>query len=916
MKTVFRFRPGWVVLWIATGWLGVGGGRAQEPTPWREPSETRFDFDAGREWRGMLPAPGEVLGYAVGEAYADYGAFLRLLERYRGSERMRIVPTGSTNERRPMHVLVISASENLARLEAIKAANQRLVDGRHPLAERERDALLEKQPIIVWLSYNIHGDEAAGLEAAMQVLHTLLDDESEEVRGWLRDVVVVMNPCQNPDGRERFVVWANAHGIGRPETFAYEKENPWNVQGRYNHYYFDLNRDMIALSQVESRNTAAAYLEWMPQVAADHHGETKEYFFPPAALPINPHLPRAQTEHWQDVFGRANAAAFDAQRWMYYIRDIFDVFYPGYWDSWPSLQGATGMTYETSGGGKAGFNLRRDDGSVMTLRQAIAKHYVASLSTIRTAAANREARLRDFHAFFVAAVEAGRTGDAQQVWVPWGDEPDRARQLMATLVAHGIEVQLMEAPVLLADARDSRGRPVTQVTVPAPAFLIDLSQPRGAIARALLEPHTAGDEAFLARQLDKVATNRRRGENVAADDYEFYDLTAWSLPLLQGIEAFTTGQRLTVATVPMNARSLSPDGPSSYRHPGDPVAWVIPPGSDWSQRQAARLLREGYRVSVSPRPMNLDGRELPRGAFILRAERNPVDLDQQLARWAGSTLGPRPLALVTAATDTGNTGVGSESVIALHPPKVLVAVDTPVVASAYGALRFLLENDLGIDFVPVAAKRLRDLDLRAFNVVILPAGDPDGWERVLGENGRTHLKAWVEAGGTLICLGATVEFVAAEDTGWTTASVVGRENPEEEGESAPVDFDDRPLPVPGALLRARIDREHFLGFGYAVEELPYLVEGDVFLSPSTTGTNVVVFAEQDLWIAGHLWPDNTARLLAGTAAIVDEPVGEGHIILFTDQPGHRALWMGSVRALGNAILYSPGLRNDVGSYVR
>lgn len=149
------------------------------------------------------------------------------------------------------------------------------------MLEAELTRMIGKQPIIVWLGYNIHGDEAAGTEAAMRVLYELLDGNSKALKVLWDEVVVIMNPCQNPDRRERFVVWANAHGMGRPKRFAYEKENPWNVQGRYNYYYFDLNRDMIAMSQVESRNSGAAFQEWLPQAAADHHGETKEFFFPP-----------------------------------------------------------------------------------------------------------------------------------------------------------------------------------------------------------------------------------------------------------------------------------------------------------------------------------------------------------------------------------------------------------------------------------------------------------------------------------------------------------------------------------------------------------------------------------------------------------------------------------------------------------
>ena len=122
------------------------------------------------------------------------------------------------------------------------------------------------------------------------------------------------------------------------------------------------------MSRPERRAGAAALLEWQPQVVVDLHGKTPSYFFPPSALPINPNLPRAQLEHWLEVFGRGNAAAFDRYGWMYFVRDTFDVFYPGYWDSWPSLHGATGMTYETEGGGKFGFRTRRPDGTHVTLR--------------------------------------------------------------------------------------------------------------------------------------------------------------------------------------------------------------------------------------------------------------------------------------------------------------------------------------------------------------------------------------------------------------------------------------------------------------------------------------------------------------------------------------------------------------------
>ncbi|HEY0944551.1 MAG TPA: M14 family zinc carboxypeptidase, partial [Opitutaceae bacterium] len=446
---------------VLVSWFLASGAalRAQTPTPQLVPEPREFDFYARGPYRGTLPRPADLLGYAPGDFYANYGAIERVLRDYAAkSDRVKLMEMGRTNEFRTMYLLAISSPGNLARLDAIQAANRRLADPRAALNPGELDTLLKRQPIIVWLSYNIHGDEAAGTEAAMQVLYQLLDGNDPVLNTALENVVVLMNPCQNPDGRERFVTWANAHGIGRPETFAYEKTNPWNVQGRYNHYYFDLNRDMLVSSQVESRAAMAAFLAWKPQVSADHHGETKEYFFPPAALPINANLSRLELEKWLERFGRGNAAAFDRHGWLYYVRDVFDVFYPGYWDSWPALHGATGMTYETSGGGKLGRNHRRDDETIQTLRNAIAKHVTASLATIETAAANRVERLRAFRQHFVDALAAGGLGDVRQFVVPPPRDARRAGELLSVLLRNGIEVRRARTEFTVKASRDYLGR--------------------------------------------------------------------------------------------------------------------------------------------------------------------------------------------------------------------------------------------------------------------------------------------------------------------------------------------------------------------------------------------------------------------------------------------------------------------------
>ena len=398
------------VLLVAVQLAGLADLRAQSITPLLKPDEVPFDFYERGPYRPDVPRPATLLGYEPGEfhtTYANYERFLRELAAH--TDRLRIITLGQTPEHRPLYLLAVSTPENLARLDAIKADLAKLADPRR-CSQAEADAIAARSPLAVWLSYSIHGDESSAFEAGMQVLYQLCASDDAKLAEVLKQCVVLINPAQNPDGHERFTAWYNAEGLGRPEAFAYEHRQPWAIYGRFNHFGFDLNRDLLPASQIESRAAMAAFLDWHPQVNADHHGETKNFFFPPPALPINSALPHDETEHWQSLLGQGNAAAFNRYHWLYYNRDVFDLYYPGYWDSWPSLHGSTGMTFESDGGGKRGFNWKRDDGTIETLRGAIAKHFTASLTTLETSVAHREERLKDYYKFFATAIAEGQAG--------------------------------------------------------------------------------------------------------------------------------------------------------------------------------------------------------------------------------------------------------------------------------------------------------------------------------------------------------------------------------------------------------------------------------------------------------------------------------------------------------------------------
>jgi hypothetical protein len=891
-------------------------------------AQEQFDFYGPGPYRSTVPRPEELLGYDAGAHHTQYATQQAVLDALIAGapDRVRTETIGTTEEGREMRVLLISAPENIARLDEIRTDLARLADPRD-ITRAEAAQIAATSPIAVMLSYSIHGNEPGGFEAAMWVAYHLLASEEPATLQMLRNTLVILNPSANPDGHERFAVWYNSIFVDTDEPYAYEWNEPWGIWGRYSHYRFDTNRDFLALSQAPARAMLRTLMRWHPQVFVDLHSTTEQYFFPPPAQPVNANLP-GHAVRWLETFGRGNARAFDRYGWQYFTRDVFDLFYVGYFDAGPSLHGATGMTYETDGG-KA-LKRRRDDGTVITFREGVAHHFVASLATVRTAAEHREARLADYYDFHRSAIDESQNVSMKRIVVLPDNDPTNAARLIWLLQQHDIEVRRLSAPYTTPSAHAYIEGPTGKLerrTFATGTLLVELAQPQARMARALLEPRAEMDRAFFDRQVAKFERNRRRGSAAMTERYEFYDITAWSLPLTLGLDAYWTEDTRSVSANLITAsqsrelgRDLDPAGGVSGRGRS---AYVFANDRQAATELALALLREEFVLNITPEPLRADDTTYPRGSFVVRTERNPPLLHERLATLA-TEIGVPVAAVSSAFPDTGQTGVGSRDVAPVFHPRIVVAAGDGISITSYGALWYFLEQELRHPFVPVALRNVgRMHTLSDYNVFVVPSGSAASIRRELGADGIERLKRWVDDGGVLIAYDNAALFPGHGDVGLSTVKAVGEETDEEEKEdnakdslpsspeltpplASPSADPDQVERVPGSIFRATLDLSHWLTFGYRDRSLPVMLQGSTLLAPATRGDNPVVFVGDSLLLAGFAWPENTERLLAKTAWATAERRGRGHVVLFADDPLFRAFWRGPARLLTNAMLLGSG----------
>jgi hypothetical protein len=701
-----------------------------------------------------IPTQEEVIGFRPATRPLRHDELLRYLEALaEASPRATIRDYSVTHEGRRMIYMAVGDEATIADLDRFQQQHAQRVDPRGRAAGDDAAALAQAKAV-AWMAYGIHGDELSSPDAAAALAYWLIAGEDERAKAMRRELLILIDPCENPDGRDRFLALTAAFGHLEPnpdtEDLSHTTVWPW---GRGNHYLFDLNRDWISMVQPESRRTTAI-ASWSPQLMVDSHemGSHESYLFSPSRHPFNPFLP-ANNLKWAQRFANDQGRALDTKGYPYYTREWNEEFFPGYGSAWAQYLGAVGILYEMSG--TEGTLVKQRAAGTRTFGQAVEHQVISSIANLGTLAANRAEVLSDYVADRRAFMKRAGSGELAAWVFSRKRNPERTDRLVKLLRAQGIEVLRSTGTPSLSGLRDARtGESVASEALGDDVWMVRLDQPAAPLVRNLLDPHLPMNSAFFKEE--REYQERGRGTRL-------YETTAWSLLFSYDVDAYWT----TALPRGDGWEEAAPGEPAGRLESApDAVAYVMQGLDDRSMPALADLLQRQIQVRLARKPFQVDGRFYDQAALLMRREGNPDDLEEQLAavaeRWKVQIH-----AVSTGKAEDG-PDLGGRHFRPLVTPRIGVFTGWPVSTSAYGSIWHMLDVDLRMRFNALDVGRFSRIDLDRYNVLIFPPAR-GGYGRTLGSQGVERLKLWIEAGGTAIGLSSGSDFLADVQNGITRA---------------------------------------------------------------------------------------------------------------------------------------------------
>lgn len=824
------------------------------------PAQVKLDYYLPKgDYNPQVPTPEAFFGFQVGDWHLrpdQIDAYLYALAAT--SDRISIETIGKTYEARPLLLLTITSPENRRNLAFIKQQHKELAN-----PQKSKNLPLESMPVVVWMGYSVHGDEPSAVNAVPLVAYYLAAAQNSEVETWLRNMIILIDPHINPDGIARFAQWANMHkGKHLIADTQHREHNQLFPSGRFNHYWFDLNRDWLPLQHVESKARLAKFHEWLPNILTDHHeqGTNATFFFQPGVPSRNHPLTPKRTVELTEAIGNFHAKALDELGSLYFTKENYDDFYFGKGSTYPDLQGCIGILFEQA---SSRGHVQESANGLLTFPFTIRNQVVTSFSTLRAALALRKDLLEHQREFFASAL-----AEAEQATVKtylFGSSTDAAKNFhfAEILRRHQIELYELTKDITVSGVQFKAGK----------AFAVPTNQAQYRLITAIFERRTTFQDSL------------------------FYDISAWTMPLAFGLpyaELNTRVEGKRVDSLVFPSGSVI-GGKADY-------AYLFEWNAYYAPRALYQLQKAGLRTKVTLQPFEIQTaqgkRRFDYGTVMVALSQQRLSSDslfelmQQIAKQNG-------LDIFAVNTGLSTVGLGSSNFVTVTQPRVAVLAGVGVAPLEAGEVWHLLDQRFDMDLSILELSQLGRMNLSKYTAIVMPGGSYTTLDSATVAN----LRRYVLQGGTLVAMKGAAEWLIQR--GIVSEKI---KKPKEDTAKIRLPYeniekDTRAQNITGAIFEATLDRSHPLCFGYTSDKVALFRDHTLFLELSRDHYATPIQYTAKPLLSGYISKQNE-DMLRNTAAAIVSRVGSGRAILFADNPNFRAFWYGTNKFFLNSLFFS------------
>ena len=928
--------------------LNINANTLMEPTSLSKDLYSENILDG--EYINTIDKPDKFLDFEYATRVATPEQITSAIQAWSAqSNRLKVVEYARSHENRPLHAVLISSPNNLNNLDDIKNKVAQLSDARIT-NDRVAKTLINELPAIAWMAYSIHGNETSGADAALGIIYHLIASKDNDVIEMLDEMVIIIDPVMNPDGRARFAKNLEQYRGTAPnyddQSLIHTGDWPY---GRTNHYYYDLNRDWVYLTQPETQGRVSLINEWKPQILVDAHemGSQDTFMTGPAREPINKNVDYDLIK-WGNVFAQDQGEAFDRRNWRFYTGEWHEDLYPGY-SFYVAFKGTLGILYEQSRMAEDG--VRRPEGTIQSYKESVHHQYVSTLINLKTLRENSKAMYKDYwDGRKLNISNDSKFANRSYVILPTKNN-GRLNVLANKLKAQEIEIYKNNKPISVSNVLKQNGVIEDDYVIPAGSMIIPNKQPEAPLISAILEFDAEIDESVLQEEKQKSIKN---GSSL------MYDTTAFNFTMMYGLPAVTVPQNIT-----KNLDVWSPYQ-ETIEVNKDAIMWAVDGEDDRSVAFAARLMEQNIEVRIIDKDSSLSGHNLSRGSVVVIAMDNPVFKDLHLA--VNSTALALNLSVVSIESGFGSEELpdwGGRHFRLLEKPQIAILSHEGFSSYDVGVSWWSLDHHLGIRHSQLNSSLTAYGDLRRYNTIILPSGNPD-----ISDYAKTMLIDWVKQGGTLIANNASTRSIISSNIGnvknlnktfensktfnidlmreiYSLEDQIDITNVNENKLNLqiayPWESTDKiyskdqlemrdkwqSLLMPsGAFVAARTDDEHWLTFGtdnilpVLYSNIPILMTGgnseavlrigelipnsEISENKTINWSQIPAGYDMNVRMSGLVWPEASQRI-ANSAYLTRERIGKGQIILFSGEPNFRGSARGTNRLWLNAVVYGTGL---------